>query len=167
MARMTQVTMLEMAEREALLLGCQDGATLECLAGEVWVTQDGRREDWILGAGGRLGIEGRAPVVVSANRDARVAVRRPEGRLAGIAGASGRFAARLCGWPRFALAALPGALVHRRRGRQAAMRGRMNPPSTATARTRSNSSSSQSASSAAGLPRMRAPTSRKKGTLSR
>lgn len=111
MARMTQVTMLEMAGREALLVGCQDGATLECLAGQLWVTQDGRREDWILGPGERLRIEGRAPVVVSATREARMAIRRPEGRLAGIAGASGRFAARLCGWPRPRLTDLASTLV--------------------------------------------------------
>ncbi|MBL8491034.1 MAG: DUF2917 domain-containing protein [Rhodocyclaceae bacterium] len=108
---MTQVTMLELTDREALLLGPLDGATLECLAGEIWVTQDGRREDWILGPGECLSFAGRAPAVVSATRDARVAIRRPAGLFAGIAGASGRFAARLSGWPQPRLAELASTLV--------------------------------------------------------
>ena len=98
MARMTQETTLELTRREALLLGSLEGHSLECVSGEVWVTRDGLQEDLILRAGEGTRFADARSVVVSATTDARLRVRRPATRVAGIAGASGRFAARLNGW---------------------------------------------------------------------
>ena len=44
------------------------GAALFALRGEVWLTQEGRREDVILAAGQRYDVGAQAPIVVSATR---------------------------------------------------------------------------------------------------
>ncbi|MBL8487867.1 MAG: DUF2917 domain-containing protein [Rhodocyclaceae bacterium] len=106
MACMTQETILELSRREALHLGDMEGCTLECTHGEIWLTRDGVQEDLILRAGEGARLPDARSVVVSATAAARLRIRRPAACLAGIGGASGRFAARLNRWRIPVLAAM-------------------------------------------------------------
>ncbi|MBN9422251.1 MAG: hypothetical protein BGO63_09865 [Candidatus Accumulibacter sp. 66-26] len=100
---------LELARRDVLVLADADDRTLACHAGELWLTEDGRSEDFILKAGDTHAIRGAGSVVVTACRAARFALGDDAPRGAPLRRASGRLAALLA-WeapgPRFGL--LPG-----------------------------------------------------------
>lgn len=65
---------LELARRDVLVLADACGQTLACHAGELWLTEDGRSEDFILRAGDTHAIESPGSVVVTACRAARFAL---------------------------------------------------------------------------------------------
>jgi hypothetical protein len=76
-------TLIEV-DAQPLTLRLPAGAALFALRGEVWLTQEGRRDDVILAAGTRFDVASRAPIVVSATRgDAQVYVAHPADARAG------------------------------------------------------------------------------------
>jgi hypothetical protein len=71
-------------DAQPLTLRLPAGAALFALRGEVWLTQEGRRDDVILAAGTRFDVASRAPIVVSATHgDAQVYVAHPADARAG------------------------------------------------------------------------------------
>ena len=55
----------------------RDGARIvevRCVAGAVWITQEGRAEDTVLSAGGRFDIRGNGKLIVQALEDAVIHV---------------------------------------------------------------------------------------------
>ena len=61
-------TLIELDDRPRTLR-LPVGAALFALRGEIWLTQEGRRDDFILGSGSRYDVGDRAPIVVSATHD--------------------------------------------------------------------------------------------------
>jgi hypothetical protein len=70
-----------------LVLRLPAGSAVFALRGEVWLTQEGRRDDVMLAAGARYDVPSRAPIVVSALQgEAQLYVARPaDARAIGVA----------------------------------------------------------------------------------
>lgn len=66
-----------LAHREILALTRPGGFTVECAAGELWITADGVAGDLLLRAGERVRLEGSPRIVVSALRPASIAATTP------------------------------------------------------------------------------------------
>ena len=67
-----------MQASEALALDDARGTLVRCLAGSLWVTQDGDRDDHLLRVGESMRIERDGPTVVQAMTGSRLAVCAPE-----------------------------------------------------------------------------------------
>jgi hypothetical protein len=57
---------ISLARGEALGLPSLAGRSVSCFVGAIWLTQAGKPEDIVLGAGERHVVEGRGRVVISA-----------------------------------------------------------------------------------------------------
>ena len=64
----------ELARGQFLKLVGAEGSEIVCLAGRLWVTEEGEREDFLLNAGCRLTIRHRGIAILSALRPSRVAI---------------------------------------------------------------------------------------------
>jgi len=76
-------TLIEL-DSQPLTLRLPAGAAVFALRGDVWLTQEGRRDDVILASGTRFNVASRAPIVVSAvHGAAQVYVAHPADAWAG------------------------------------------------------------------------------------
>lgn len=71
---------IELPHGRHIALSEAAGARVLCLAGELWITQDGDRADYFIKAGESFPVAVQGSVVVYAQRAARLRVREPRAR---------------------------------------------------------------------------------------
>lgn len=113
MARISQETRIELAERELLALDRVEGHVLACKSGELWITLDGSQEDIILGPGQSWRVASDAPVVVSALQPSILVAAHPRGHAPCIAprGRAESILTALLRWKHPPLASYPATLL--------------------------------------------------------
>ena len=72
MTTQTMETGYELERAQILTLRVAAGTTITCARGLVWITQDGRREDFWLPAGETLRVGRAAKVVIEAAQQSRI-----------------------------------------------------------------------------------------------
>lgn len=70
----TTLLRMELERGHSLSLSDAQGASISVHSGEIWVTQEGDRTDYVLGTGERLVLQRDGLAVLQALADARVAI---------------------------------------------------------------------------------------------
>lgn len=80
MNTVTTPTRIELAARELMALDNAEGARIECVSGELWVTTEGGAGDLIVAAGERLELKEASRAYISALRAAHFIVTPADSR---------------------------------------------------------------------------------------